>query len=115
MVQEIVTAIGNADIELGDTLLLLLPVLRVFDHTPELPLHAGLLGFNTPIGMEGRMQGAIGEGRKCRNAQVDTDFSSGRMPGLKQVHLDLKSHKPVFALTGDGDVLEGAFKLPAMP
>jgi hypothetical protein len=62
--QEIVAAIGNVDVKLGDALLLFLPILRVLHHACELALHAGFLFLNTPIGIEGRIQSAIGECRE---------------------------------------------------
>src|SRR5215471_15597001 len=113
--QKIVTAIGNADIELGDTLLLLLPVLGVGDHARELALYTGFLLLDTSVGIERRMQGAIGEGRERGDTQINPDLSTGSMHGLRQVHLDLERHKPMFPLSGDGDVLDGACNLTAMP
>ena len=106
--QEIVAAIGNADIELGNTALLLLPVLRILHHASQLALHPGFFLCGTTIGIERGMQCAIGEGGKGGNPQVNADVSRGRMHGVWHVHLDLEGHKPMLPLPGDGDVLDGA-------
>ena len=92
LVQEIVAAIGNADIEPGDPALLLLPVLGVLHHARQTPLHAGFLLLDTAIGIERRIQRASRGGGKGGNPQVNahsavagcTGSGSPSRPGRRQ-------------------------------
>ena len=104
LVQEVVAAIGNADVELGNASLLLLPVLRILDHPGQFALHPGFLVCNTAVGVQGR-ELTIREGRKRGNTQVDTNLSRGRMHGLWHIYLGLESDVPVVSLPGDGRFL----------
>src|SRR6266700_1527726 len=108
LVQEVTAAIGDA-------VVLLLPILRVFDHARKASLHAGFLLLDTSIGIEGRMQTTIRERRKGGNTQVNPNLSRGRMYGLRHVHLHLEGNKPMLSLSGDGDVFDAALHLTAVP
>ena len=113
-VQEIVSAIGDADIEPGNAVLLFLPVLRILHHARESALHAGFLDRVCTVGIERGMQHPIRERGKGGNPQVDTHVRGGRMHGYWDIQLHLEGHKPVVPLPGDGDVFDRTSNDPAV-
>src|SRR4029450_13014525 len=115
LMQEVVAAIGNADIELRNTSLLLLPVAGVLHHASQIALHTGFLGGHTAVGLQRGMQLAIRDRRKGGNPQVDPNVRCRRMYRGFNLHLDLEGHKPVLSLSGDGDVLYRAFDRATLP
>ena len=98
LVQEVVAAIGNADIEPGNAALLLLPVLRILHHARESALHASFLGRVCTVGIEWGMQRSIRERGKGGNPQVDAHVGGGRMHGVWDIQLHLEGHKPMLPL-----------------
>lgn len=115
LVQEIVAAIGNADIELRNAALVLLPVAGVLHLAGELALHPGFLRGVAFVRIERWMQRAIRERGKGGNAQVNAQVCGGRMHGDRHVQFDLKGDKPVCALSGNRHVFDGALDVPRVP
>src|SRR4029434_489228 len=115
LVQEVVATIGNADVELGNASLLLLPVLRILDHPGQLAPHPGFLVCNTAVGVQRGIELTIRERRKGGNPQVDANGGCRRMHRFWDGYLNLESHVTVVALPGDGDVFDRAYHLTVSP
>src|SRR5712692_8135504 len=94
LMQEIVSAIGDTDIKLGNTSLLLLPVAGVCDHPSQTPLHPSFFLRDTTVGIDRRVQCSIRERRKGRDTQINPDLRRRGMHWSGNLHLSLTVWTP---------------------